>query len=116
MKYKLVIEYDSETRKITVTDPDGSTTASGCMVLIGNSPEEGTCLNSTMGDMRSVAEAFACLAGDENPRSRRVMAHIQERMHRKHITATEALEKFGADVCTCTGDAGCVCKKGKTFH
>lgn len=106
MRYKLVIEYDSETRKITVTDPDGSTTASGCMVLIGNSPEEGTCFNSTMGDMRAVAESFACLAGDENPRSQRVIAHIKERMRRNNITADEALKMFEAD-CKCQGKCHC---------
>jgi hypothetical protein len=95
MRYKLILEFDSETRKTTITDPDGEQThGTGAMLLLGNNPADGVCYNSIMGDLRSVAEAFACVAGDENPRSRNVMAYIKERMDRKHISAEDALQKF----------------------
>jgi hypothetical protein len=117
MKKKFVIELDLETKKIIVTDYDGETfTATGMLLLLGNNPSEGTCLSSSYGDCRAMAEAFACLSGDENPRSQRVIAHIKERMHRKHITADEALKKFEGEACQCVGDAGCVCGNRKIFH
>lgn len=95
MKYRLVVEFDTDTKTTTITDPDGEViTGAGAMLLIGNNPAEGTCYNSVFGDLRAVAESFACLSGDENPRSRAVIAHIKERMSRKHITADEALESF----------------------
>jgi hypothetical protein len=105
MKYKLIVEYDSDARKVTVTDPDGVIEGTGVLILIGNEPPN-LCYNSTMGDMRAVAESFACLSGDEHPRSRRVIAHIKERMRQNHITADEALKIFEKD-CNCEGKCHC---------
>jgi hypothetical protein len=117
MKYKLILEYDSDTRKTTITDPDGEKTiGTGAMLLLGNNPEDGVCYNSIMGDLRSVAEAFACVAGDENPRSKAVMSYIKERMARKHITSEDALKKFEGSTCECVGDGGCVCGNKKIYH
>jgi hypothetical protein len=117
MKYTLIVEFDSDSKKTTITDPDGEILkGTGCILLLGNNPAEGTCYNSVMGDLRSVAEAFACLAGDENPRSKAVMSYIKERMARKHITAEDALKKFEGEACECVGDGGCVCGSRKIFH
>jgi hypothetical protein len=114
MKKRFVIELDLESKKITVTDFDGdSFTATGMLLLLGNNPEDGTCLSSSYGDCRAMAEAFACLAGDENPRSQRVITHIKERMHRKVISAEDALKSFEGDSCKCDGN--CVCKN-RSIH
>ena len=96
MKKEMRIIFDLETRKVTVVDMDGDQiTASGFLMLLGNSPEEGTCFCSNFGDLRSIAEAFAFTARDEKFAS--LMAHIKERMGKRFINAEEALEKFEKD-------------------
>jgi hypothetical protein len=114
MKYRLIVEFDSDTRKTVITDPDGDkTTGTGVMLLLGNNPEDGVCYNAIMGDLRSVAEAFACVGGDDNPRSKAVMAYIKERLAKKYINAEEALKNFESNDCKCGGN--CVCKN-RSIH
>lgn len=96
MKKEMKVIFDITNRKVTVIDFDGDKfEATGFLMLLGNSPEEGTCYCSNYGDFRSIAEAFAFTAKD--PKFGGLMAHIKERMGKRFISAEEALEKFEKD-------------------
>lgn len=127
--YVITFTIDMANSTIRVEDNRGTDcVAKGYMVIVGMGDENND-LITAFGDSEAVAQAFANAYGTAHINQDKTSGQIRTLLNKcinyaRKVAAQlptvigpkEALDKFEADICKCTGDAGCICKHKKTWN